>query len=106
MEKLNKLPERVREQVLHELTIGKICETLKNLLIDKQFFNPYKPIFVFSWIQLPTETETQRVEFNFFDCMEIMQMQQESYPQYKYSENEPVIYQCGDRFELGIVKSG
>ena len=30
VEKLDKLPEHVRKQVLHELTISKICETLKD----------------------------------------------------------------------------
>lgn len=129
MKKLDELPECVRQQILHELTIGKICETLKDpkIVTDRQTwgiykdvprFSPYKPIFVFSWVQLEqlsnkNETkpiETQRVEFNFLDCMEIMQMQEakqyeseEPYPQ--YGEGEPVIYQCGNRFELGIVKS-
>ena len=129
MKKLDKLPEHVRKQVLCELTIGKICETLKDpeIVTDRQtwgiykdvpHFNPYKPIFVFSWVQLENlfeknkteQIETQRVEFNVLDCMEIMQMQeakqfeaQEPYSQ--YSEDEPVIYQCGNRFELGIVKS-
>lgn len=129
MEKLDKLPEHIRKQVLHELTISKICETLKNpemvvdrercgALLDVPYFNPYKPIFVFSWVQLEQlpnkdkmkQVETQRVEFNFLDCMEIMQMQEikqfeseKPYPQ--YSEGEPVIYQCGNRFELGIVRS-
>ena len=129
IKKIQNLPEHVRKQVLHELTISKICETLKDpeivtdrdtwgIYTDVPHFNPYKPIFVFSWVQLEQlsnknkteQIETQRVEFNFLDCMEIMQMQeakqfevQEPYPQ--YGEDEPVIYQCGDRFELGIVKS-
>lgn len=108
MEKLDKLPEHIRKQVLHELTISKICETLKNPEIIS-CFNPYKTIFTFSWVQFDP-IETQRVNFNFLDCMEIMQMQeakqfeiQEPYPQYR--EGEPVIYQCGNRFELGIVKT-
>lgn len=121
-EKLDKLPEYVRKKVLYELTISKICETLKDpeKITDRRtwgvfkevpVFNPHKPIFAFVWLQIDKEpTETQRVEFNFLDCMELMQMQEKMqleaekpYPEYK--EGEPVIYQCGDRFELGIIRT-
>ena len=127
--KFDTLPEYLQKNILDKLSTFHICETLKNnpdLLSDNiryddhievKAFNPYKPIFVFNYTQLPKpgtfgegEVSIQQVQFNFLDCLDIIQKQcveqaKAAEPLPQFEEGEPVIYQCGNRFELGIVKS-
>lgn len=130
MEKFDKLSEYIKERILLELSIDKIVEILnkENILVDERkvakgivvpVFNPYKPLITFCWNSFPgsfiqedekgatVEIKPHKVEFNFYDCLELIKMQNSKQVQQisllKYECGEAVICQFGQRFELGII---
>ena len=106
MNELSKLPEQVKEKVLREVSVPRILDALSEIknvtireVVQVEFprvgksrmeefmtFAPTKPIFTFSYIDfedffnsenMDTKVEPIRVEFDYFDCLELLRMHYE-----------------------------